>query len=93
MDLILVGLAAFFVFHALNHAPFLRPVLRLLTRVHPVLPKCPWCIGGWAALVLALLLVWPTTADRAVYAVVLGLAGACACGLIGTFVPDDGEVS
>lgn len=91
MDLLaqalVTGLAAFFAFYAVNHAPFLAPLQRLLQHLHPMLPRCQWCLGFWLAAPIALAvapITWRT--------VPLALAGAAVCGLIGSLVPDEDTV-
>lgn len=84
-----LGLAAYFVFYAQAHAPFLRPLHRLLGRLHPLLPKCPWCLGAWIAIALTVAAHAVTHSLHPAQTPVQALAAAATSGLVGSFLPDD----
>lgn len=81
-DVILAGLAAFYVWSALNLLPFLA---RLRT-----LPGygCPWCLGAWLALAATLAVDHD---HLGVGTLVSWFASAAIVGMLGVIVPDDGE--
>lgn len=89
MDLILVGLGSLFVFYAIGNAPFLRWLVTALSRLHPMLPHCPWCLGAWVAAPLSVLATWGSLGVRTV---LVWLAGSAVCGVLGSLVPDEGGV-
>lgn len=66
-----------------------RNLVRALTSDHFV--KCPWCFGGWLALIIHYLLTVVATSRYRFIDIFSGLAAAALVGLLALLIPDDGE--
>lgn len=90
---LIVALAAFWGWQALNMDGPFTPIRRLLIRLPAgaKLVVCPFCIGGWLSLIGMTVLHAATGELDPVLTPLLGLASAGLVGLAGSFAPVYGE--